>query len=270
MAVDNLNGVGRWSGHDKLATVGAGVTAKAILVRRWLNTGEGPCCMFLRVVPLLATVLLSGCIRHHRRRVNARVPSAPAIYNPNPRELKGVASWYGYPYQGRPTASGEIYNMYALTAAHRTLPFGTMVRVHNLQNGKTVDVRINDRGPFIRGRIIDLSYSAAKAVSMVGPGYARVELEILNPSVVSGPEAMPGIYAVQVGAFRDSGNAQSLKAAIEPHFGPVAVQAYDSPAQGHLYRVRVGQLNNEGTANQLAGDITRAGLAAHTYVVRLN
>ena len=226
-------------------------------------------CPFLRLsATLLAAVLLSGCLHRHRRVV--KVPVPPGVYHPKPRELKGIASWYGYPYQGRPAADGEIYNMYALTAAHRTLPFNTMVRVHDLQNGKSVDVRINDRGPFIRGRIIDLSYAAAKAISMVGPGYAPVRLEILNPSVVYGPTAVPGIYGVQVGAFRDPGNAQRLKAAIEPHFGPVTIQTYDSHAQGLLYRVRVGQLNNEDTARQLAGDISRAGLAAETYVVRLN
>lgn len=212
---------------------------------------------------------MSGCLHHHRL-AKIPVPVAPGVYNAKPREIAGAASWYGYPYQGRPTASGEIYNMYALTAAHRTLPFGTMVRVHDLQNGKSVDVRINDRGPFIRGRIIDLSYSAAKAISMVGPGYAPVRLEILNPSIVYGPTAEPGIYAVQVGAFRDPDNAQMLKTAIEPHFGPVAIQTYDSPAQGLLYRVRVGQLNNEDAAHELAGDIARAGLATGTYVVRLN
>ncbi len=218
--------------------------------------------------PLLGVVLLSGCLHHRHRSV--KVPVAPGAYHAKPRELNGVASWYGYPYQGRPTASGEIYNMYALTAAHRTLPFGTMVRVHDLQNGESVDVRVNDRGPFIRGRIIDLSYTAAKAIHMVGPGYAPVRLEILNPSITYGPAAVPGVFAVQVGAFRDSATAQSLKAAIEPHFGPVMIQTYQSPVKGLLYRVRVGRLNNEGTARQLAADIARAGLANETYVVRLN
>ncbi len=84
--------------------------------------------------------------------------------------MEGLASWYGHPYHGRPTADGEIYNMYAMTAAHRTLPFGTWVRVHDLDNGRSVDVRINDRGPFIPGRVIDLSYAAAEALGVVGAG----------------------------------------------------------------------------------------------------
>ncbi|MGH9345023.1 MAG: septal ring lytic transglycosylase RlpA family protein [Terriglobia bacterium] len=221
--------------------------------------------------------LLTGC--HHRGHVIMRLPTAPGA--PTARagaptvpvtesDLRGLASWYGYPYQGRATADGEIYNMYAMTAAHRTLPFNTHVRVHDLDNGNSVDVRINDRGPFIRGRIIDLSYAAAKTVGMVGSGTAHVQLEILNPDVVYGPRATPGVYAVQVGAFKDQNNAARLKALIEPHFGPVLIQTYNSPQEGLLYRVRVGNLNNEATAEALASDLKHAGLVAETYVVRLN
>lgn len=224
-------------------------------------------------------ILLAGCL--HRRRKSIRPPGAPspaavlgAPAMPGTpiarKELRGLASWYGYPYQGRSTADGEIYNMYAMTAAHRTLPFNTRVRVHDLDNGNSVDVRINDRGPFIRGRIIDLSYAAAEALGMAGAGTARVRLEILNPSVVYGPTAAPGVYAVQVGAFRDETHAGRLKALIEPHFGPVLIQAYNNPLEGPMYRVRVGRLNNEATANVLASDLKQSGLVSETYVVRLN
>src|SRR5207247_11406614 len=103
---------------------------------------------------------------------------------------EGLASWYGHPYHGRPTASGEIYNMYDFTAAHRTLPFGTRVRVHNLENGRTVDVRIHDRGPFGAGRIIDLSYSPALAIGM--PGLARVQLQILGTQTLERAPAPTG------------------------------------------------------------------------------
>jgi rare lipoprotein A len=184
--------------------------------------------------------------------------------------MEGLASWYGGADDGRPTASGEIYNMYGMTAAHRTLPFGTVVRVHDLDNGRSVDVRINDRGPFITGRIIDVSYAAAEAMGLVGPGTAHVQLEILNPAVVYGRAAAPGIYAVQVGAFRSEDNAQRLRATIEPHYGPVLIQTHDDPEQGLVYRVRVGQLTSEGTAAELAGDLRESGLASQTYVVRLN
>ncbi len=222
--------------------------------------------------------LLTGC--HHRGHVVMRLPTAPGAAKTREGapptvpvtqgDLHGIASWYGYPYQGRATADGEIYNMYAMTAAHRTLPFNTRVRVHDLDNGRSVDVRINARGPFIRGRIIDLSYAAAKAVGMAGAGTAHVELEIQNPDVVYGPSAAPGVYAVQVGAFRDENNATRLKALIEPHFGPVLVQTYNSPQEGLLYRVRAGNLSSEATAEMLAADLKQAGLVTETYVVRLN
>ena len=92
---------------------------------------------------------------------------------------RGIASWYGNPYHGRATASGEIYDMERLTAAHPRLPFGVTTRVENLQNGKTVDVKITDRGPFVRGRIIDLSRAAARQIDLLGPGITRVRIRVI-------------------------------------------------------------------------------------------
>ena len=178
---------------------------------------------------------------------------------------QGLASWYGHPYHGRPTSSGEIYNMYGMTAAHRTLPFNTQVRVHDLDNGQEVTVRINDRGPFVEGRIVDLSYAAAKAMGMLGPGIARVQLEILNPSVLS----LPGIFAVQVGAFRERANADRLRDRIAQHFQPVIIQSFDR-GDGLYHRVRVGQESSEESARALARQLQEAGLATETFVVRLN
>lgn len=224
--------------------------------------------LLLRGVFALGLLIsLTGCLHHHRQRVNVPGASSASAYGLD--GMRGLASWYGVPYNGRATASGEIYNMYAMTAAHRTLPFGTRVRVHDLTDGKSVDVRVNDRGPFIPGRIIDLSYAAAEAINMVGRGADQVRLEILNPELVSGPSATQGIYAVQVGAFRDPGNAQRLKKLIEPRFGPVVVQTYNDP-KGVFYRVRVGALSTEATAQQLARDLRQTRLAAETYVVRVN
>src|SRR6476469_5357251 len=100
----------------------------------------------------------------------------------------GIASWYGYPYHGRRAANGEIYDMEKLTAAHRTLPFETWVAVHNLDTGKDVTVRITDRGPFVDGRIIDLSHAAARTIEMIGPGVANVQL-----TIVSRPPEMPAV-----------------------------------------------------------------------------
>jgi rare lipoprotein A len=106
---------------------------------------------------------------------------APRKIKPERGETQsGIASWYGPKYHGRTTASGEIYNMYDLTAAHQTLPFGCVVHVRNLENNKTVVVRINDRGPFIKNRIIDLSYGAAKALDIIHAGTAKVKITILK------------------------------------------------------------------------------------------
>jgi rare lipoprotein A len=96
------------------------------------------------------------------------------------RHYKGYASWYGKEYHGKMTSNGEIYNMYDLTAAHRSLPFNSLVEVKNLENGKKVVVRINDRGPFVRGRIIDLSYAAAQKLGIIGPGTAKVSLKVIK------------------------------------------------------------------------------------------
>ncbi len=96
------------------------------------------------------------------------------------RSQTGMASWYGKKFNGRPTASGEIFDMYKLTAAHKKLPFGTRVRVTNLKNGKSVVVKVNDRGPFVRGRIIDLSYAAAKKIKMINDGVVKVRVEIVR------------------------------------------------------------------------------------------
>ena len=227
----------------------------------------------------LAMVMLfcaTGCLHHHRTGApstrNIPSPGAPTTTPASPRGPaapivqgeEGIASWYGHPYHGRHSASGEIYNMYDMTAAHRTLPFGTQVRVHDLENGRDVTVRINDRGPFVDGRIIDLSYASAQAMGM--NGIARVRLEILGYGAA--PE-VPGIFAVQVGAFGDPANANRLKALIEASFAPVTIQGFDR-GDGIFYRVRVGSESTEAGASALAEKLRSANLATTTFVVRMN
>ena len=153
--------------------------------------------------------------------------------------------------------------MNAMTAAHRTLPFGTLVRVHDLENGKSVVVRINDRGPFVEGRIIDLSYAAARAMGM--PGTALVRLHILNV----GPDAAGGIYAVQIGAFLDPSNAERLKRRIEKKFQPVIIKTANRP-NGVFNLVLVGQESTQQQAEQLASQLVHDKLATQTFVVRTN
>ena len=174
----------------------------------------------------------------------------------------GLASWYGNPYHGRRTASGEIYDMEQLTAAHRTLPFGTWVRVVNLGNGKTVDVRITDRGPFVENRIIDLSHAAAQTIELIGPGVATVRLDILSVPSTSGPNW----YAVQAGAFLDRDRAERLRASLEREFGPAhLVQRADTAS---LWRVVVGRVPSEAAAFALAARVrSQTGTA---FVVRLD
>jgi peptidoglycan lytic transglycosylase len=226
----------------------------------------------LAAAAVLGLLLLStGCLhrrRHPKRPQGGAPPGAP------PAKIvqneQGIASWYGRPFQGRPTASGEIYNMHDLTAAHRTLPFGTRVRVHDLDNGRDVEVRINDRGPFVQGRIVDLSNGAAKSMQMIGPGTAHVSLEILGLPSPGSPGAVPGIFAVQVGSFKDPDRAKRLAANIEQNrFGPVVIQSFDR-GDAIFYRVRVGNESSQDDAEALAEKLRQANLAAETFVVRLN
>jgi len=205
----------------------------------------------------VASFALTGCAKKHRI---STAPSAPVRVQSTET---GVASWYGHPYHGRQAANGEIYDMEKLTAAHRTLPFGTWVRVTNLTNAKTVDVRIIDRGPFVDGRIIDLSHAAAQAIDLIGPGVAKVRID-----VVSIPALAPdqNWYAVQVGAFQDKDRAERLRSSLEPEFGPTRlVLRRGYPA---MWRVLVGKVPTEDAANVLA----RRLQAAHGsgFVVRLD
>jgi rare lipoprotein A len=188
------------------------------------------------------------------------VETQPAI--PGEWVEEGVASWYGAPFDGRRTSNGEIYDMHQMTAAHRTLPFGAVVRVTNLTNGKQTEVRINDRGPFVGNRVIDLSYSAAQAIQMVGPGTASVRLE-----VIAGPDPRVGFFAVQVGAFLSQDNAERFRTQFAVRY-PATIVTYDSP-NGVFFRVRVGRFPSEDAARQLAADL-HSSQQLTTFVVRLD
>ncbi|HMI53920.1 MAG TPA: septal ring lytic transglycosylase RlpA family protein [Candidatus Saccharimonadales bacterium] len=177
---------------------------------------------------------------------------------------QGEASWYGVPFHGRHASNGEIYDMYKLTAAHRTLPFETMVRVTNLNNGKTTTVRITDRGPFVDNRIIDLSFAAATEIESVGPGVVPVRIEILSPGI----DPTAGFFTVQVGAFRERANAERLKLRLDANYSPIFIQQFDLP-EGTFYRVRVGRVSGEDAATEL-GQQLRAKEALVPTVVRLD
>lgn len=155
-----------------------------------------------------------------------RKPAAPAS-----QAEVGIASWYGPPFNGRLTASGEIYDMEKMTAAHKTLPFGTMVRVQNLVNQQTTEVRINDRGPFVKDRIIDLSHAAAQAISM--PGVANVRLEVLSMPPTRGAN----LYAVQIGAFSQRSEAEVTLEEMRKQYGTARLVFRDGDQS---WRVLVG------------------------------
>ena len=232
------------------------------------------------VLPYLSSLLLvltvTSCAqRRPPRRVPPTIPPtttptpAPAPTTPLPPGAvgkvieEGIASWYGVPYHGRRAANGEVYDMHKLTAAHRTLPFNTVVRVRNVKNNRTTEVRIIDRGPFVEGRIIDLSLAAARDIDMVADGVARVRLELL-----SAPNFGPDLFTVQVGAFRSRDNAVRLRQNLERRYQPIFVVEYDSP-NGMFYRVRVGRVQTETAAKRLA-DRLRANEGFTPFVVRLD
>jgi rare lipoprotein A len=158
---------------------------------------------------------------------------------------EGKASWYGLPFHGRRASNGEIYDMHKLTAAHRTLPFETIVRVTNLSNGKSTVVRITDRGPFVDNRIIDLSMAAAQEIDSVGAGVVPVRLQILSPGI----DPTSGFFTVQVGAFRERENAERLRNRLNAEYSPIFIQSYDSP-DGLFYRVRVGKIPGQDAAQK--------------------
>lgn len=202
----------------------------------------------------LSAILLASC-GHRTARVHA--PIAPARVGTTET---GVASWYGIPYHGRHAASGEIYNMEQLTAAHRKLPFQTWVQVTNLSNGKHVDVRINDRGPFVKGRILDLSQAAARDIDMLRAGTARVRLKVIPPprvqsqspvatTVSIAPLPSP-LFAVQAGVFSDRDRAESLRATLEDLFADARILSNENtPAS---WRVIVGREMTRERATELA------------------
>ena len=164
---------------------------------------------------------------------------------------EGLASWYGRDFHGRRTANGEIYDMYAMTAAHKLLPMGTVVRVTRLDSGRSVDVRINDRGPFVRERVIDLSYTAAEKLNMVGQGTARVRVEAIGGTAGTARatrDNIPGTFYVQVGSFTVEANAQNLVSAMRQRgYGDSRLQTV--MIQGRwFWRVQAGSFPNLNAA----------------------
>ena len=176
----------------------------------------------------------------------------------------GVASWYGHPYHGRPAADGEIYDMEQLVAAHRTLAIDTWVRVYDLDNNKNVEVRIIDRGPFVDGRIIDLSHAAAQAISLIGPGIANVRIEVIHTP----DNVPPAVFAVQIGAFRDPQSAERVRAQMAARYG--TARLVERPENPGVWRVMVGAEATPDAARALSSRIRKESGERKTFVVRLD
>ena len=205
---------------------------------------------------------LSGCAK--KKHPIAHIARTPGSAQSQILSTEiGLASWYGHPYHGRAAADGEIYDMEKLTAAHRTLPFNTWVRVTNLTNNKTVDVRIIDRGPFIDGRIIDLSHAAAQAIELIGPGVAQVRIDIIQAPAAAVVSAQ---YGVQAGAFQDREKAERYRVTLEAQYGTARI-VYHAGSPG-LWRVVVGSVRSLDEAALLAQKVQ---LEVGTgFVVRLD
>lgn len=201
---------------------------------------------------------------------------------------RGIASWYGKKFHGRKTSNGETYNMYAMTAAHKTLPIPCYVQVTNLDNGKRVIVRINDRGPFHDNRIIDLSYTAAKKLDIVGHGTGRVEIRAIEPGQPGpaksqtqlassntppsathqspAPPAKPSLY-LQLGSFISMHNAETLRARLALNNVNGAAIQHVTVDRKNIYRVRVGPLRSVEEADRIATRINNLGIGVPTIVI---
>jgi len=183
-----------------------------------------------RFLLIIAILIVNGC---------STLPHYKEGYR-----VSGLASWYGADFHGRRTSSGEIYDMHGLTAAHRTLPFGTILLVTDSESGRTVKVRVNDRGPFVSGRILDLSYGAAKALGIVNKGVAKIEMEVLSLM------ADRGLFLVQLGTFSVQENADRVKQRAEKQYETVYIES--TGTDRHLYQVRVGPFGSRKEAESAA------------------
>jgi rare lipoprotein A len=226
----------------------------------------------IALVVLVLSFVLTGCGEHKQARVN--VPPPPPIAEPDsqtasvktvppartapaadtagaqseedalriPPDAKpisvetGLASWYGGPYHNRRGSNGEVYNMHAMTAAHRTLPLGSIVRVTNVKTGRSALVRITDRGPFIEGRVLDLSQAAAKRIDLLQAGVAMVRIEVMRTPA---PLETGGRWAVQIGAFEKEHTADKLADHLSHRYQTAKVQCFSSPVGDWWVRIRV-------------------------------
>jgi rare lipoprotein A len=275
---------------------------RPIPVKAWIGLCRLPSVHFEAF--LVFCLVLSGCAREVHRTEKPSTPAEYVTIEPDarieptlrPYRINGVKyypipdsegfveygglSWYGGKFHGRATASGEIYDMYKRSAAHKTLPMGTWVRVVNLTNGREAVVRINDRGPFVKGRILDLSYASAKELGLIGPGVARGKVVALAPEVkdvdraasqkpvVDVSSLQTGLFSVQVGAFLNRNSAKSLAEKLKVLFDDVTVTMHSANDGKIVHRVRVSRARSISEAERIERRLTAMGFA-DAFVVRL-
>jgi rare lipoprotein A len=207
------------------------------------------------IVILAMAAGMAGCSTY--RAAPAVPPPAPIA--PPSGTIIGVASWYGPGFNGHRTSSGEIYNQEELTAASTIYPLGSRVMVTNLHNDRSVEVRINDHGPYLKGRKIDLSKKAARTIGMIGPGTAPVRIDLLSAPAGSRPVGAPAVYFVQVGSFSNPANAWHLSERLAAYYSDVRVDPVDAGGQ-KFYRVRMGAFETRSDARIRAAATARMGL----------
>lgn len=231
---------------------------------------------------------IPNAVPKHEKRTRAGNPSTYVVLGKRYYVLKsstgftqrGIASWYGNKFHGKKTSNGETYDMYAMTAAHKTLPIPCYVQVTNLKNGKQVVVRVNDRGPFHENRIIDLSYAAAKKLGITANGTGLVEIHTVEPGqkaptlrsaslnkpVPVTPATKPMLY-LQLGSFIERNNAESLRAQLVLNNVNAAAIQQTTVDRHNIYRVRIGPLTTVEEADRIASQISSLGIGIPTIVI---
>ena len=251
----------------------ADISCKGYLGPGVLYSSNGGCVL---LVCTLTLVFLSACATTRHTAPSSSLPltkiSRPEISQAERlseyEEIRGekkacTASWYGREFHGKPTASGENFNMFALTCAHRDYPFGTKVKVTNPSTGQEVECIVNDRGPLVSGRDIDLSYAAAKKISLIGPGVARVDVEPLGRYTryvreVKYSYPAGAMVTIQIGSFREESNAKRLKMGLELHYKDIHIMQA-SIGKDKYHRVRIGKFKDSGDALELANTLAQEG-----------
>lgn len=210
----------------------------------------------LLAIATLTSVAIAACSAttpsHKRTKPIAEVPQ------PTQSSLVGMASWYGPGFDGHRTATGEVYNQEELTAASTVIPLGSRVMVTNLDNHRSVEVRINDHGPYVKGRKIDLSHEAARTLGVLKPGTARVRIDVISQPAGTRTAGTPVRYYVQVGSYSQQTNARRVSNQLAGYYRDVRIDQVNAGARC-FYRVRMGSFATHDAARERASDCARFG-----------